>query len=134
MISLTTAKLLLLIGLCLGPVSHSGNHTIQITGKNYYGLWTQNATGWTLVEKTSASGDWAANGDAISTEDLQHIGPPNNPFVRAIVTHDWKHDSLLRFEQDVVQKQGTAAFLIMNAGQPNQQVFTVLTLENGKPL
>ncbi len=137
MISLSTAKFLLFIALCLGPKYGDSNHTIEIVSKNAYVVWTENPDGWTVTQKNFASYDWPVNGTSVSTDDLNHFSKSNAHMVREISKHHWDygHDSILYFQSgDVVEKQGSnKVFYTINAGSYNQQIFTIRTLSNGKP-
>ena len=137
MTSLTTAKLLLFVALCVGPKDKdlTTNHTILITSKNDSCVWTQEAQGWNLDEKGLATRDWPANGMDIATEDLRDLGPENMPKVHSIVHHDWSHNDVLVLDNgDRVEKQGNKVFYIFRAGAANQKAYTILTMENGVPL
>ena len=137
MTSLTTAKLLLFIALFLGPKYGDNNHTIEIVSRTSYSVWTQNSDGWSLTQVGTPNDAWPTTGTNISTADLNQFGRENAEMVRAIKAHDWKgsDDSKLYFPNgDVVEKQGTKAFYTINAGASNQQIFTIMTMENGRPL
>jgi len=137
MISLSTAKFLLFIALCLGPKYGDTNHTIEITTKTAYIVWTQDADGWTVMQKGQAVEDWPGTGTTVSTKELNEFNRKYSGMVRAISQHDWKdgHHSTLYFESgDIVQKQGVnRVFYTVNAGGYNQQIYTIQTMVNGKP-
>ncbi len=137
MISLTTAKLLLLVALCLGPKDKdlATTHTILITSNNDNCVWTQKAHGWNLDQKGLATHDWPANGMDLSTQDLRDLGPENSPKMRSIAHHDWKHHPVLILDNgDRVEKRGNKIFYTFRPGDPTQKVYTLLTVENGVPL
>ncbi len=138
MISLSTAKFLLFIALCLGPQYGDNNHTIEIVSKNSYVVWTENPDGWTVVQKGFASDDWPVNGTSLSTADLNDFSKKYADRVRVISDHRWAygHHSTLYFSNgDTVEKQGSnKVFYTVDAGAPNQQVFTIQTMANGRPL
>jgi hypothetical protein len=138
MISLSTAKFLLFIALCLGPQYGDTNHTIEIVSKNSYVVWTGNPDGWTVVQKGQTADDWPTGGTSLTTEDLNQFSKSYADRVRAISNHRWAygHHSALYFSNgDIVEKQGSnKVFYTVNAGSYNQQIFTIQTMANGKPL
>ena len=134
MISLATAKFLLFVALCLGPQYGDSNHTIQITDNRSYIVWTENPQGWTIAQKSYASYDWPVNGTFLSTQDLNQFSKENRQLVREISKHDWRQNSLLHLANgDIAEKRGNQVFYTINAGGYNQQVFTIQTLQNGRP-
>ena len=135
MISLSTAKLLLFVALCLGPKYGDNNHTIEIVNRNSYIVWTQNSTGWTISQKGLSSDDWP-QGTTVSTQELNEFSKQTGPIASDVSSHNWSgKDSILHLQNgDVVEKHGDKAFYTINAGSYNQQVFTILTMQNGRPL
>jgi len=135
MISLTTAKLLLFIALCLGPKCSDNNHTIEIVSKNSYIVWTETSGGWTLDQKGMASDTWPATEIYLTTDQINQFGKTNKEKIHVIAHHNWDHNSTLYFEDgDVLQKQGSnKVFYTINAGGYNQQIFTIQTVKDGNP-
>ena len=136
MISLTTAKLLLFVALCIGPKDKDlpSAHVIQVTSNNSYCVWTEKPGAWNLTGKVEASHDWPAGGDDISTHDLNSLTPKDRAIVQAIAHHNWSHDDVLVLANgDRVEKQGNTVFYTLNSGGANQQVYTLVTLQNGMP-
>jgi len=137
MISLTTAKLFLIIALFLGPKYEDTNHVIQITSTASPGnaVWTQKAQGWNLDEKPFPTHDWPANGTDFSTQDLNTYDAANKPILRAIFHHNWKQDGVLYLDNgDRIEKLGAKILYTVNAGAYNQQTYTIFTMENDVPL
>ena len=135
MISLNLAKLLLFISLCLGPHHGAMNRTVEISNKNAYCVWTHDSDGWALTQLNTVVNHWPENGSNITENDLKKIGPTNQQIAHQIAAHDWSHDSTLYFENgDVLEKQGNKIFYTLNAGSPNQQIFSIIIMENGKVL
>jgi hypothetical protein len=141
MISLTTAKFLLFLALCLGPKDGNSNQTIEITSKNSYIVWTQGTDGWTVVQKGLAGDDWPSNGTLVSTADLNNFRDKHHdyvPDVRAVKGHDWpaKGDSKIYLEDgNLVEKQGyNKVFYTIEPGGYNQRVFVIQAMQDGKPL
>jgi len=133
MISLTTAKLLLFIALCLGPKDIT--HSILITSNSGNLVWTQGSHGWNLDEKTISTHDWPANGLDIGTPDLNTFSPGTRPTMRAIAHHNWNRRPVLYLDNgDRVEKHGTKVFYTVRPGNPTQKVYTILYIENGIPL
>jgi hypothetical protein len=135
MISLNFAKLLLFISLCLGPHYGAMDRTVEISNKNAYCVWTHDSDGWALTQLGTVVNHWPANGSNITENDLKQIGPTNHNIAHQIAAHDWKHDSALYFDNgDVLEKQGNKIFYTLNAGAPNQQIFSIIIMEKGKVL
>jgi hypothetical protein len=132
MISVTTAKLLLLVALCLGP---KGTLSYMVTANDENCVWTQEAHGWNLVEKGRPTTGWPANGVDYSTQDLNAVDPENRATVRSIRQHDWSKDSVLFLDNgDRVEKHGTKVFYTARPGAASQQVYIILAIENNVPL
>lgn len=137
MIPLTTAKLLLFVALCLGPKEKDlpANHVILITSNAVNCVWTQEPHGWNLSAKDVPTHDWSSSGTDFSTQDLNSVVTENRAAVRAISHHDWSHDGVLILSNgDRVEKRGTQIFYTTNNGGSNEQIYTLLTLQNGVPL
>ena len=132
MLSISTAKLLLFIAVLLGP---KGGDTIEIVNHNSYCVWTQESSNWTLSDLGSPTVQWSENGATISAADLK--GANNGDFrsAREITAHNWNADSVLYLTNgDKVERQGTKIFYTINPGGANQQIYTILTLSDGKTL
>jgi len=136
MISLTTAKLLLFISLCLGPHHGDMKRSVEITNKNEYCVWSHSSEGWELTQLGRDIDHWPLNGTNVSSQDLvREFAKVNPQTTHAIKSHDWTQDSTLYFENgDKLEKQGNKIFYTLNAGAPNEQVFTILIMEKGKTL
>ena len=133
MISLTTAKLLLIVALYTGPKDVT--HSILITSNNDHCVWTQISHGWNLDEKNEATHDWPATGVDYSTQDLNDLTPAARHTARVLAHHDWKHDSVLYLENgDRVEKVGDKVHYTAWPGSSNEKVYTILYIENGIPL
>lgn len=127
---LLTAKLLLFVALTLGPKEMT--QSIQITSNSVNYQWIQGAGDWTLIATDHPSHDWPANGLDLSTKDLMDIGKENIQSVRNIAHHDWSRDSVLILDNgDRVEKHGNKVFYTSRPGEPNQQVYTILYIDNG---
>jgi len=130
---LLTAKLLLFVALTLGPKEMT--HSIQITSNNINYQWVQGTGDWTLIETGQPSQYWPANGVDMSKKDLMDLGKENIQSVRNIAHHDWRRDSVLILDNgDRVEKCGNKVFYTARPGDANQQVYTILYIEDGKPL
>jgi len=136
MISLTTAKLLLFISLCLGPHHGDVKRRVEITNENAYCVWSHSSEGWELTQLRRVIDHWPLNGTNVTSEDLvREFAKVNPQTMRAIKSHDWTHDSVMYFENgDKLEKQGSKIFYTLNAGAPNEQVFTLLIMEKGTVL
>ena len=133
MISLTTAKLLLIVALSLGPKDIT--HSILITSNTDSCVWTQLAHGWNLDKKNVATHDWPATGLDVSTQDLNDLNPAARRTARALAHHDWTHDSVLYLDNgDRVEKTGDKVHYTARPGAPNEKIYTILYVENGIPL
>ncbi len=136
MISLSTAKMLLFIALLVGPKCGGSDHSIEIVNKTSYCVWTQDAAGWSLTQSGRIIDHWPQNGTSPSAEP-QHLH--NADFVLATeVTHqNWNasEDCTLNMPNgDIVEKQGSKIFYTTNAGASNQEIYTILTIKDGKTL
>ena len=132
MISLSTAKLLLFIAVLLGP---KGGDTIQITNQNAYCVWTQESSNWTLTDLGAMNAHWPENGTNISAADLRQTHNGDFKIAREITAHNWTRDSVLYLANgDKVEKQGNKIFYTTNPGGANQQIYTILTVADGKTL
>ena len=128
-----TAKLLLFVALTLGPKEMT--HSIMITSNSVNYTWTQGTGDWTLIENDLPTHNWPANGMDMSKSDLMDIGKENIQSVRNIAHHDWSRDSVLFLDNgDRVEKRGNKVFYTVRPGEPNQQVYTILYIEDGLPL
>jgi hypothetical protein len=119
MISMSTAKFLFFIALSLGPQSP---HTVFVTSLNENYCWTdEGQDGWMLKTKGATTSDWKR----VDQKDV--TGPFDAADARAITAHDWQDGSALQLRNgNRVEKQGDAAFYIVNPGAPNQKTYTIL--------
>ena len=124
MIVLPTAKILLFIALHLGP--HNAPMIYATSHSENY-VWTSTETGWTVEAKGFPASDFTRD----PSQSVDFTGnPPRDSipaYLRAISRHNWSHNSVMVFDNgDRVEKCGDHAFYIINAGGPNEKVFTIL--------
>ncbi len=119
MISMSTAKFLFFIALSLGPQSP---HTVFVTSLHESYCWTDaGPDGWMLKTKDSTNAHWKR------VEQKPTEGSLDDVDARAITGHDWHDGSALQLSNgNRVEKQGDAAFYIVNPGAPNQETYTIL--------
>ncbi len=125
---LPTAKVLLYIALQLGP-SHP--QTIYATSNSESYVWTfqsgKNA-GWTVEGKGFPASDFDRDPTLCTT--FAGDAPPTDTvpaYIRSISRYSWTHNSAIVFDNgDRIEKHGDHAFLILNAGGPNQKIFTIV--------
>jgi len=141
MISLSTAKLFLFIALLVGPKFAGSDHSIEIVNKNSYCVWTQDATGWTLTQLGQTTNHWPENGTNISDREFARArnNADNADFVVAseVTRHNWnasQNSNLHLSNGDIIEKKGNQVFYTTNAGAPNQDIYTILTIKNGETL
>jgi len=124
MIVLPTAKILLFIALNLGP-SHAP--VIYATSNSESYVLTPTETGWTVEGKGFPASDFTR--DPSRSVSLNGNPPLDSipPYLRVIANHKWERNSAMVFDNgDRVEKHGNHAFYIINAGGPNEKVFTIL--------
>ena len=132
MISLSTAKLFLFIALLLGP---KGGDTIEIVNDKSYCVWEQESNNWKLTELGQTSPKSPFTGTTVTPIYLQKAANKDFQLAHEISSHNWAKDSVLNLPNgDVVEKQGTKIFYTVNAGGANQQIYTILTMADGKTL
>jgi hypothetical protein len=125
MIVLPTAKILLFIALNVGP-AHAP--VIYATSNSESYVWTPTETGWTVEGKGFPASDFTRD----PSRSITLTGnPPQDSipgYLRAISKHNWKHhNSAMIFDNgNRVEKHGDHAFYIINAGGPNEKIFTIL--------
>jgi hypothetical protein len=124
MLVLPTAKILLYIALNLGPHNAS---LIYATSKSESYVWTSLTNGWTVEAKGFPASDFTRNPSRTmvfaGTTPLDSI--PD--YLRAISEQKWADHSAMVFDNgDRIEKHGDHAFYIINAGGPNEKVFTIL--------
>lgn len=124
MMMLPTAKILLFIALALGP---KNVETIYATSNSEGYVWTPNAGEWTLQAKGFPASDFTRD----PTQDVTFNKLPGHKdvpsYLWSLSRHDWSHDSVMIFDNgDRVEKCGDHAFYIINAGAPNQKIYTIL--------
>ena len=119
MISMSTAKFLFFIALTLGPQSP---HTVVVTSINENYCWTdEGPDGWMLKTKGAPTSDW------VRQDEKQQAASFDDADARAITGHQWHDGSYLQLDNgNRVEKQGDAAFYIVNPGAPNQKTYTIL--------
>jgi hypothetical protein len=116
MLSLAYTKTLLLVALCLAP---QGTHSIMATSNTRTYVWSQDGDNWSLKCKGYPSTDWNSVGTVPT--------PASDSDSRMLREHNWHRDSAAFLENGnrVEQKHG-AAFYIVDPGQANENVFTIL--------
>jgi hypothetical protein len=124
MIVLPTAKILLFIALNLGPQNPP---VVYATSNSESYVWTPTPTGWTVVAKGFPASDFTRD----PSVGLSFTGSPSQSavpaYLRAISKYSWTNNSAMVFENgDRVEKRGDHVFYIVNAGGPNEKVFTIL--------
>jgi len=124
MMHLSTAKILLYIALALAP---KGAHTIYATSNSENYVWTSSSVGWDVDAKGFPSSDFTRDPSREATFSGRptHADVPH--YLWAIDKHHWGHNSIMVFDNgDRVEKRGNHGFFIINAGGPNEKVFTIL--------
>ena len=124
MITATTAKVLLFIALTLGPANPT---TVFCTSHNESYTWTPQPYGWNLTALGFPASDFSRD----PAKTAMFSGSPHKgdvpPYIREIADHNWNHDSVVVLSNgDRVEKKGDHAFYIINAGGPNEKIFTIL--------
>ncbi len=123
MIALPTAKILLFIALTVGP--HNPPMIFATSNSDNY-VWGPTSIGWTLVAKGFPASDFTRD----PSRAYDFTGSPRNSvpsYLRVISRYDWSRNSTLVFDNgDRVEKRGDHAFYIVNAGGPNEKIFTIL--------
>jgi len=123
MITVTTAKVLLFIGLTLGP-AHPASVFCTSNSESYN--WTPTPSGWHLTGLGFPPGDFTrdpSKSDNFSGSPTKDDVPSN---VAEITNHDWSHDTVVVLSDGSrVEKKGDYAFYIVNAGGPNEKDFTI---------
>jgi hypothetical protein len=116
MLSLSYAKTLFLVALALSP---QGTHAIMATSNDKTYVWTASGRNWSMKAKGYPSTDWISEGKAsqpLSDRDAQMLR-----------RHDFSDGAPVFLENgDRVEEKGGAAFCIIDPGQANQNVFTIL--------
>ena len=124
MLALHTAKILLFIALNLGP-QHPP--MIYATSNSESYVWTPTETGWMVEKKGFPSSDFTR--DPARTVSFTGQPPTDSVpvYLRVIAQHHWNRRSAMVFDNgDRVEKHGDHAFYIVNAGGPNEKVFTIV--------
>jgi hypothetical protein len=124
MIVLPTAKILLFIALSLGPQNPP---MVYATSNSESYVWTPTKTGWSVEGKGFPSSDFTRD----PSKTLDFAGGPGQDsvpkYLRAVSRYHWENHSAMVFDNgDRVEKHGDHAFYIINAGGPNEKVFTIL--------
>jgi hypothetical protein len=135
MISLSTAKLLLFIALLIGPKLGNSDHTIEIVNKSSYCVWTQDGSGWALTQLGQPINHWPLNGTN-SSLDVQQLHNTDFVLAKEISRHNWNAEyAILNMPNgDIVEKQHNKIFYTINAGAANEQIYTIVTIKDGKTL
>jgi hypothetical protein len=117
MISMSTAKFIFFIAMTLGP---QGPHEVFVTSSNENYHWTdQGPEGWKLKTEADAHCGW--------TRQQEQNGTLDDRDARAITAQTWNDGSALQLSNgNRVEKQGDAAFYIVDPGCPNQKTYTIL--------
>ncbi len=139
MLVLPTAKVLLYIALHLGP-SHPQEIFATSNSESYVWKVTQTSgakttwSGWSVEGKGFPSSDFTRDPSVTVTFDGTESATDSiPPYFRTISHYTWTHNSAIVFDNgDRIEKHGDHAFLILNAGGPNEKTFTILypTTEN----
>jgi hypothetical protein len=124
MLVLPTAKILLYIALNLGP---QNPQMVYATSDSESYVWTTTPTGWSVQAKGFPTSDFTR--DPAKYQDF--TGGPDKysvpAYLRVISKYKWNNNSVLVFDNgNRVEKRGDHAFYIINAGGPNEKVFTIL--------
>ena len=124
MFVLPTAKILLFIALSLGPKNAP---EVYATSNSESYVWSATPTGWTVEGKGFPASDFSRDPSLF----MDFAGSPPAScvpaYLRAVAHHDWRHNSAMIFDNgDRIEKDGNHAFYIINAGGPNQKIFTIL--------
>ena len=124
MLVLPTAKILLFIALNLGPQNAP---MIYATSQSESYVWTPSSTGWTLEAKGFPSSDFTRDPSTTTTFTGKPGAGSVPDYLRTISKYRWKDNSTIVFDNgDRVEKKGDHAFYIINAGGPNEKIFTIL--------
>ena len=124
MIVLPTAKILLFIALNLGPQNPP---VVYATSNSESYVWTPTQTGWMVEGKGFPSSDFTRDPSLWVTFDGSPTSSSVPAYLRAISKYPWTDNSAMVFDNgDRVEKHGDHAFYIINAGGPNEKVFTIL--------
>jgi hypothetical protein len=129
MLVLPTAKVLLYIGLQLGP-AHP--HMIYATSNSESYVWQYNDTtrepSWSLDAKGFPASDFTRDPEMTLTFDGSEPPLDGVPwYIRSISRYSWRHNNAIVFNNGTrIEKHGDHAFLIINAGGANEKVFTIV--------
>ncbi len=121
MTSLTTAKMLLFIALCIHPDSHS----FFITSNNdNYRFTDDHIEGWSVSTRGARASDWQKQGH------LLNIAPSGHD-AAVIGDYPWSENSALQLSDgNRIEKQGSACFYIINPGAPNEVDYNISSFAN----
>jgi hypothetical protein len=124
MLVLPTAKILLFIALNVGP---QNPQTIYATSNSESYVWTTTNIGWTVEGKGFPAADFTR--DPCKGENF--TGSPGSDtvpaYLHAISKYKWHDNSCMVFDNgNRVERRGDHAFFIINAGGPNEKVFTIV--------
>jgi hypothetical protein len=124
MLVLPTAKVLLFIALNLGPQNPP---EVYATSKSENYLWKQTPAGWTLEAKGFPASDCTRDPDMYVTFSGNPSTESVPPYLSPVARYTWRNNNTMVFDNgDRVEKHGDHAFYIINAGGPNEKVFTIL--------
>ena len=132
MLVLPTAKVLLFLALNVGP--HNAPVVYATSYSESY-VWSSTLTGWTVTAKSFPTSDF-------TRDPAQSIDMGSDPtsdgiprYLRAVAHHNWNHNSVMVFDNgDRVEKDGDRAYYIINAGGPNEKIFTILYPDGKQPM
>jgi len=132
MLVLPTAKVLLYIALQLGP-SHPQEIYATSNSESYVWEFTEpkdakNApSGWMLEAKGFPTSDFTRDPKQLMTFDDAKPPVDGIPgYLRVISHYSWKRNTAYVFDNgDRIEKHDDHAFYILNAGGPNEKVFTI---------
>jgi hypothetical protein len=124
MLVLPTAKILLFIALNVGP---QNAQTVYATSNSESYVWTTTKIGWSVEGKGFPASDFTRN----PTRVQDFTGSPGTDsvpaYLRVISKYKWNDKSVMVFDNgNRIERHGDHAFYILNAGGPNEKVFTIL--------
>ena len=123
MLTMSTAKALLFIALTLNP-SHPEAIYATSTSESY--VITPSSSGWDVTALGFPSADFPSNPSTSAEISSTPTRSDVSPELAAISKIDWEGNGVAVLpDGDRIEKHGKNAFYIVNAGAPNQKVFTI---------
>jgi hypothetical protein len=98
---------------------------IYATSNSESYVWRSTGKGWSLEGKGFPASDFTRD----PSKSADFAGTPDSvpSYLRPVAHHNWSHNSAMVFDNgNRVEKHGDHAFYIINAGGPNEKVFTIL--------